>query len=248
MTPVSEQTNAPAARESLSKRLRQSPLVLSVAARALSTTLRLVNATNPMTFEPWTNVEVFKRHAPFIAAVWHGQAFLLPLTRPKGWAADVLVSKSADAELIARVISNLDLGLVRGSGAADPSRMFEKGAVSAFRGMKAALDAGRTVGVTADFLKEARRKVSPGIVALARLTRRPIVPLALASSRYITMGTWDSTTIPLPFGRAACVFGRVVEVPRDASPELQEQIRQQVEDDMHAADLRAYEIVGRRRG
>ncbi len=173
---------------------------------------------------------------------------MLPLVRPPQWPADVLASRSADAELIAGVMTNLGLGIIRGSGSADPSRMFEKGAIAGFRGMKASLDAGRTVGVTADFLRHARRKVSPGIVTLARMTGRPIVPAAFASSRRHTFSSWDETTVTLPFGRTACVFGAAVEVPADADDALLEVKRLEVENALIAAGARAYDIVDGRRG
>ncbi len=208
MAPVTEDRDAPAARSRrgrvhIAAELRRRPLALRAAARVLSAGMRFIYATNRMTFEPWTNEEVFARYAPFIAACWHGQSFMLPLVRPPRWPADVLASRSADAELIAGVMTDLGLGIIRGSGSADPSRMFEKGAIAGFRGMKASLDAGRTVGVTADFLRHARRKVSPGIVTLARMTGRPIVPAAFASSRRHTFSSWDETTVTLPFGRTA---------------------------------------------
>jgi lysophospholipid acyltransferase (LPLAT)-like uncharacterized protein len=253
VAPVIENANPPVAPNrragtSASSRLQQVPLALDAVAGLLSAGMRFINATNRMIFEPWTNEEVFARHAPFIAACWHGQSFMLPFGRPARWPADVLVSRSTDAELIARVLTNLGLGVIRGSGANDPSRMFEKGAVAGFRGMKTALAEGRSVGATVDFLRHARRKVSPGIVTLARVSGRPIVPIALASSRRYTVASWDATTIALPFGRSAWVFGEVVEVPADADEVLLEAKRLQVENALIAADTRAYEIVDGQRG
>ena len=250
---VTEDRNAPVARSRrgkvhVSARLRRTPLALRAVARFLSASLHFIYATNRMTFEPWTNEELFAKYAPFIATCWHGQSFMLPLVRPAKWPADVLASRSSDAELAARVFVNIGLGVIRGSGAADPSRMFEKGAIAGFRGMKTALAEGRTVGLTADFLRHARRKVSPGIIALARVSGRPIVPAAFASSRRYTLASWDETTITLPFGRTACVFGDAVEVPADADDALLEAKRLQVENALIAASTRAYEIVDRRRG
>ena len=44
-------------------------------------------------------------------------------------------------DLIARVLARLGCGIIRGSGAHDPARMFEKGAIAGFRAMK--IGAGR---------------------------------------------------------------------------------------------------------
>src|SRR5690606_28553434 len=155
-----------------------------------------------LTFEPQSPEVAFGQHAPFIVTAWHGQAFMLPFVRPPGYAVDVLASRHADGELIARTLVKLGCGVVRGSGAADPSRMHEKGAVAGFRAMKASLDAGRSVALTADFMRDQRRRVGPGVIALGRLSRRPIMPVAFVSSRRREIGSsWDRTTISLPFGR-----------------------------------------------
>lgn len=232
----------------LSARIKRSPLGLTTLAHIFSSSLRFVYATNRMTFEPRTNDEIFSAFSPFIATCWHGQSFMLPLVRPRSQPADVLVSRNSDAELIAHVLANLGCGIIRGSGAHDPARMFEKGAVAGFRGMKTALEEGRTVGVTADFLRNARRKVSPGIVTLARVTGRPIVPAAFASSNRYTMKSWDQTTLSLPFGRTACVFADPILVPEDANDTLLEAKRVEVETALTNASARAYAIVDKVRG
>jgi hypothetical protein len=145
------------------------------------------------------------------------------------------------------MLERLGCGTIRGSGAHDPGRMFEKGALAGFRGMKASLDEGRTVGVTADFLRNARRKVSMGIITLARVSGRPIVPTAFVSSRRYEMSSWDRITIALPFGRTACVFAPAITVPANADDALLETKRLEVEAGLNAASERAYAIVDQRR-
>jgi lysophospholipid acyltransferase (LPLAT)-like uncharacterized protein len=162
---------------------------------------------------------------------------------------DVLVSRNSDADHVANLLTRLGCGIIRGSGVHDPSRMFEKGAVAGFRGMKASLDAGRTVGVTADFLRYARRKASMGIISLARASGRPIIPTSFVSSRRVEMSqSWDGLTICLPFGRTACVFGEAITVPANADDGLMEAKRLEVENALNAASDRAYAIVDRKRG
>jgi lysophospholipid acyltransferase (LPLAT)-like uncharacterized protein len=234
-------------RSSPSKRLVRSAFGTALAGGVASALLKFVYATNRMSYEP-AREAVFAAHAPFILTCWHGQAFMLPVVRPPHIAVDVLASRSADGEIIARVMADLGLGVIRGSGSADPARMFEKGAIDAFRGMKASLDAGRSVALTADFMPKARRKVSPGIILLARLSGRPIVPVAVASSRRVTLNSWDKTTISLPFGRTVCVAEEVVVVPRHADETQVEAARQELEDKLNRVYARAYEIVDGKRG
>ncbi len=173
---------------------------------------------------------------------------MLPFMRPPAHPAEVLVSRNSDADLIANLLTRLGCGIIRGSGVHDPGRMFEKGAVAGFRARKTSLDEGRTVAATADFLRHARRKVSPGIVTLARVSGRPIVPTAFASSRRYEMSSWDRITISLPFGRTACVFAPAITVPANADDALLEAKRLEVEAALNAATERAYDIVDKRRG
>jgi lysophospholipid acyltransferase (LPLAT)-like uncharacterized protein len=228
-------------------RVARSNLARNVVASVLATGLRLVNATSRLTFVPRPSEAIFDDFAPFIATTWHGQAFMLPFVRPPSRPVDVLVSRDSDSEKIARMLLKLGCGVIRGSGATGRSSMVEEGSVFALRKLKKALDRGRTVAMTADFLGGARRKVSPGIVVLAKLSGRPIVPVALVSSLRFEKATWDRETISLPFGRAVCVFGDPISVPVSADEPLLEEKRREVETMLNAATARAYDIADRRR-
>ncbi len=232
----------------LSHRPQRARWGTDVAARLLAGAFRFVYASNRMTYAPIGREEFFRTTAPCILAFWHGQAFALPAVAMPQWPVDVLASRSRDGEIIARVVARLGLGVIRGSGSADPERMFEKGGIDAFRAMKASLDSGRSVALTADFMRNARRKVSPGIILLARMTGRPIVPVGVASSRRLTFNSWDRTTIMLPFGHTAFVAGVPLTVPRSASAEEQEAARLDLETRIDGAFARAYEIVDGRHG
>ena len=83
----------------------------------------------------------------------------------------------------ARVAKKLGIGTIRGSTARDPSRVLEKGGMVGFLEMKAALEEGACVSMTADISNLAARRAGLGIVALAKASGRPIVPIAYATSR-----------------------------------------------------------------
>jgi lysophospholipid acyltransferase (LPLAT)-like uncharacterized protein len=83
---------------------------------------------------------------------------------------------------------------------------------------------------------------------LARMSGRPILPVAVATSRRIELDNWDRTAVNLPFGRAAAVAGEMLTVPRDANDEVIEACRLEVETQLNAATARAYAIVDRRPG
>ena len=83
-----------------------------------------------------------------------------------------------------------------------------------------------------------------GIVMLGRMSGRPIVPLAIATGRFIALPTWSRFTINLPFTKLAMVAGDPIHVPRDADEETMEDYRRKVEASMNAATERAYELAG----
>ena len=66
------------------------------------------------------------------------------------------------------------------------------------------LEDGCNVATTADVPKCAR-VAGLGIIMLARESGRPILPFAMATSRFKRLNNWDRSVINLPFGRGAMV-------------------------------------------
>ncbi|MCB1486091.1 MAG: lysophospholipid acyltransferase family protein [Bauldia sp.] len=210
--------------------------------------LRLVNRTSPLAFDPPDPYGKYIHLAPVIFTMWHGQHFMLPFARIFDFDARVLISKHHDGEINALVARKLGIKTIRGSTARDPSRMLEKGGMVGFLEMKAALEEGACVTMTADISNLAPRRAGMGIISLARVSGRPIVPLAYASSRRIDVKSWDRSTINLPFSRAVCAVGTPVDVPADADQEVLEERRLALEAALNEATDRAYRIVDRRDG
>lgn len=167
--------------------------------------------------------DVAEGHMPAIIAMWHGQHFLVPFVRRPEHPAVSLVSRSNDGEIAATIVGDLGVRAIRGSGAAG-RKTATKGGASALREMLRALRGGESVVLTADVPKVAR-VCGEGIIALARLSGRPIVPLAVKTSRSVTAGSWDRASIPLPFGRKVAVARPPIYVPADATPEQSEAAR-----------------------
>ena len=228
--------------------LYRQPATQGISSALIVNYLRFVNATSRTVYDPSDPYVLHASLAPVIFTMWHGQHFMLPFLRKYDVDVRVLISRHHDGEINARIAEKLGVRAIRGSTARDPSRMFEKGALWGFVEMKTALDEGAFVCMTADISQLAPRRAGLGIVSLAKVTGRPIVPVAYASSRRIELTSWDRSTLNLPFSRAACAVGEIIEVPADADEEVLEQKRQSVEDALNAATGRAYAIVDRRDG
>jgi hypothetical protein len=224
-----------------SKELLRTPLAQRTIAVAAAEYLRLVWWTTRFVTEPPDVLERYLRYVPIIVAMWHGQHFLMPFTRPAAQRAKVLISRHRDGEINAIIAERLGVGTIRGSGT-HGTDFSKKGGVTGFQGMLNALEEGYTVALTADIPKVAR-KAGLGIIKLAQHSGRPIVPIAVATRRRIVLNNWDHTTINLPFGLGGGVAGLPIYVPADADDATLELARRAVEDAMNAATSRAYELA-----
>ena len=225
------------------KELTRKPAVQQAAGWSFARYLDLVRRLNRWVIEPADAYGRLTPIQPFIGAMWHGQHFMAPfIRRPEDRAAS-LVSRSRDGELNAIALQHLGIRAIRGSGARgrDPR---QKGGASALRAMLKALADGETMFLTADVPKIARR-CGIGIVTLARMSGRPIVPAAVATSRRVTFDSWDRASLGLPFGRGAIVTGPAIHVPRDADEAATEAARARVEGELDRVHALAFGMIGR---
>ncbi|MEQ1953320.1 lysophospholipid acyltransferase family protein [Mesorhizobium sp. CN2-181] len=227
------------------KPLAQSDLVKSTLATILAGGLRFVRATNRYAEGSSDVAQSYAKVTPSILAIWHGQHLLAPVLYPGGEPLAAMVSRSADAELNALVVEKFGFEAVRGSGGRGKSKR-DKGGAQALIALKKALDAGSNVCMIADIPHGTPREAGMGIVTLARLSGRAVVPVAMTTSRRkVLEKTWDKTTINLPFGRCAMIVGEPIMVPADADDAEMERKRQEITAGLNEATERVYRIVDR---
>lgn len=226
------------------KPLANSRLVKNVLASLLARLLRFVDRTNPRVAGSHNVEDAIAAHTPAIAALWHGQHLLAPAINPARHRVVALFSRSADAELNALVAERLGFEVVRGSGGRENRRKVDKGGARALIALKKTIDSGCNVAMIADIPHGKPRSAGLGVVTLARLTGRPVVPIAVATSRRrVLERTWDKTTINLPFGRGAIVVGEPLFVPPDADEGEMERRRRQVTEELDRVTAQAYALV-----
>jgi lysophospholipid acyltransferase (LPLAT)-like uncharacterized protein len=154
----------------------------------------------------------------FIYAFWH-ESFLAPAKIRT--QVRVLISQSADGELIAQICEHLGLGTIRGSS--------KRGGAQAL--LQLLREGENThLAITPDGPRGPRRQVKTGIVLLASLTGLPIVPLGVGFTRAWRFRSWDRFAIPRPFSTIAGVLGEPLVVPPDLDAAGIEQHRRRVED------------------
>ena len=224
--------------------ISQNGIFASVVAWLLVYYLKFVFRTNSWVVEPEDILDQVEPELPVVVSVWHGQHVLLPAI-PIGISGAVMISRSLDGEITARVAEAFGARTIRASGGRNPRHTLSKGALRGFLEMLATLKGGESVLQTADIPKGTPRRAGPGIIALAQKSGRPIVPLAVASSRrWVLPESWDRTTINRPFGKSAIVAGERIKVAANAGPEDLEKARIRLQNEMDRVTRRAYELTG----
>jgi lysophospholipid acyltransferase (LPLAT)-like uncharacterized protein len=226
----------------LLRTLGRATWVQRIAGYTAAEFLRLVWLTNRFTLDPPDVYHRIEPDMPVIVAFWHGQHFMMPFLKLEKYPAKVLISRHRDGEINAIAAERLNIGTVRGSG--DHGTSFHrKGGVAAFKAMLKVLEDRINMALTADVPKVSR-KAGLGIIMLARESGRPILPVAIATSRFKRLNNWDRSVIHLPFGRGVIAAGDIVNVPPDASNTTMESLRAQLEDNLNEVTRRAYALVG----
>nr|WP_320143203.1 lysophospholipid acyltransferase family protein [uncultured Cohaesibacter sp.] len=227
------------------KKIFRSKPVLTLGGRLIALWLRLVHATTRMVNNPDDGYARVEGHYPAIVALWHGQHFMVPLVKRKGDPFKALVSRSGDGHLNSVAAEALGVDVVRGSGGRNRSKTLTKGGISALKNLVSCLREGTGVVMTVNVPKTGARECGLGVVTLAKLSGRPIIPAAYASSRRIDLDTWDKASVNLPFGKAAFIIGEPIYVSREADEEELEHMRQTVEAALNETTRKAYETLKR---
>ena len=226
------------------KGLWRSPFVQQTIGSLLAGYLRLVRRTNRPVLHRPDAYERFAGFEPVILAMWHGQHFMIPVMKLPEQKFTVLISRHGDGEVNAIAVEKLGFGLVRGSGAQRADQIRKRGGGRALIDMIGVLERGGNMALTADVPKVSR-VCGRGIIALARASGRPIVPIAVTCSRRIDFTrSWDCSSLGLPFGSCALVIGEPIHVSRTADAAVQEAARQAVERELDRVHAEGYRLVG----
>lgn len=168
-----------------------------------------------------------------ILAFWHGHLFYFAW-HYRDRAIPVMMSRSADGEIVARITDSLGFLPVRGSSS--------RGGSEAFRAVLRYIQEGRHTGITPDGPRGPRHRVQRGVIDLARASGAPILPGSFAASPKVVFKSWDRFVLPLPFSRVAVVFGETMRVGPDDDLEA---ARLKLEERLESITLQAEEALRR---
>lgn len=129
---------------------------------------------------------------------WHDQLLLIVFGYP-GQHAILLISPSKDGELLTRTMKYFGHDTVRGSSS--------RGGRAAFKELLTLCKGKLDIALTPDGPRGPRHELKDGVIQLARLSGRPVIPLAFACSRGHRFKSWDRFILPYPFSRGVYSYG-----------------------------------------
>lgn len=166
-----------------------------------------------------------------IFCIWHNRlamslslyrSYAQPRNPTPGMAA--LVSASRDGAFLSAILERFGVQPVRGS--------------SSRRGPQALLELtswankGYDLAITPDGPRGPRYAVQEGVMALAQLTGRTILPVAYNLRWKLQLKSWDRFQIPLPFTRCDVRTGRPMRIPRETSEPDRRRLREELQTEM----------------
>lgn len=196
---------------------------LNIAPTILSWFVRFIYFTSKKTFHHPT----IDQNENFIISMWHGDLLMQPFNfqklKPKGYIK-AMISEHKDGEIIAKTVSKLGIGSIRGSS----TRGGAKALIGAIKTIKEKND----VAITPDGPQGPIYSIADGIVILAQKTEKKIICLSSSPSKYWQFNSWDKFRVPKPFG----VIDFYISEPLDLSGLDMEDAKNLIKKNMRSLD------------
>ena len=172
------------------------PYLAEIIVRLIYLTMKIENLHEGRARRFWNADE------RMILAVWHGRLLMVPIGY-KGKMIKCLISHHKDGEMLVKFMRRFGHGTVRGSSS--------RGGAMAMREMLKEIKT-VDIAVTPDGPRGPKFIVQDGIIALARLTGVPIVPVTFGASKKKIFASWDAFELPYPFSRGAFMWGEPIYI------------------------------------
>jgi len=142
---------------------------------------------------------------PAIWAFWHGRLLMMPVVHYKGMKLSFLASPHRDGQVVGKVLKRFGFHAISGSTT-------RKG-LSGFKQMVKAH--GSDIAIVPDGPRGPRHQVQIGVIGLAKLTGRAVVPLSFSASKGKIFNTWDQFLLPYPFSKGVFIWGEPIYVDQN---------------------------------
>jgi hypothetical protein len=170
----------------------------------------------------------WEKGIPAIGAFWHGRLLMMPIIY-KGKNLSFLVSPHRDGQVVGKAIKRFGFHAILGSTT-------RKG----FSGLKQMVKAhGSDIAIVPDGPRGPRYCVQIGVIELAKLTGRRIVPFTFSASKRKIFNTWDHFLLPYPFSKGVFIWGEPIMVDPNGDRAHLEEMRTLLEKRLNELTERA---------
>ncbi len=174
------------------------------------------------------NVNYPKQEQKVIFAMWHSdQCSLHGIPFKKRKKVNILISKSGDGEVIARVVQRWGFSTIRGS---KDKGTRKKGGVRATMEMIEKVNEGQNVAIMVDGPAGPLHEIKNGVIKVAKHTGGAIIPMVWYSpdKTLVKFPTWDKFKIPLGFTKIVNLYGEPIYVPENSTLEEDNAIKEKL--------------------
>ena len=186
--------------------------------------IRLYSWTFRMTVEneePW--MSHLRGGSKILLCVWHQQFFaaIRYFKSYESFQPSLMISKSQDGDIIARIARQQGWHPVRGSSSRDGAK--------ALKEIIERLSQTRLAAHIVDGPQGPAGIVKGGVISIARATAAVVVPFYTTADRAWYFKSWDRFMLPKPFARVTLRFGEMMRFPADKERRLFESQREELE-------------------
>ena len=205
-----------------------------LAVKAIAATYRI------RLYDPENEKKILEEYKSLVYASWHQRFFPGITFFSSRKPIAIMISKSRDGEMVARVVDILGWRSVRGSSS--------NGGISAFRTLKELACMGYKIGYIVDGPRGPFGYVKPGLLRIAQVSGKPVVPTITSAQKKWVFNGWDRFMVPKPFARVIIRFGEAIDVSAELDGEAFEEKRLFIEQrmqDLYEDTDRIWDDAGR---
>ena len=175
-------------------------------------------------FDPQNESDILNKEGSLIYASWHQRFFPGITFFAKRKPIAIIISRSRDGDYISHIVDILGWYPVRGSSS--------RGGSEALREVKELAISGYKIGHIVDGPRGPFGVIKPGLLRIAQVAGRPIVPTITSAQKKWVFNSWDKFIVPKPFSRVIIRFGEAIYVPPNLNEDEFEKKRLFVEQTM----------------
>lgn len=173
---------------------------------------------------------------PCIYAMWHHDQFCIYGVGNKD-KVSILISNSADGDIVAYAVESLGFKTVRGSSG-------RQGAIESTLKMVQLLEKGESVAIMVDGPHGPLHNVKNGVVRIAKMSGAPIIPMGwyCPQFNFVNLPSWDNMTAPFGPTKIINLYGEPIYVPKDITQEEEGNVRAQLKKSLEDIRVRLPEV------